>query len=201
MRTAGSLFRNESRLKLQIGTALTTPLSQKNTIQGCIKFPINSSLVNFFSVRETVRAGDYATYNLSKGWRHRVTINKRLIYASSIKSLLLKYWQNSECELPILYGVKLRLKGKTLRIRRLIRRRYFFKIGTSHPSTTYLQYGVFMRHKTKQKMKTWSYSHKLARKNAMQFNSLKKINIYHGRGVRPVRFLLFKKEGKVSAYR
>lgn len=121
---------------------------------------------------------------------------------SGFKAALIANWQNPKvCNVPSMHGVKMRLKGKTIYIHRKYKRMYFFKVGKSHPAIMQLMYGVFFKHKQKQRIKTWSYSYKLARANAMRFYDVKRTNIYHGRGVRPVRFLLFKKEGKVSAYR
>jgi hypothetical protein len=52
---------------------------------------------------------------------------------------------------PLVWGLRFRLKGKTMRIRRIMRRHYLLRIGTAHPSTSAVLFGISFRHTAKQK--------------------------------------------------
>jgi hypothetical protein len=62
------------------------------------------------------------------------------------------------CITPLVWGLRFRLKGKTMRIRRIMRRYYLLRIGTSHPSTASVLFGIRFRHTAKQKQSAWSTS-------------------------------------------
>lgn len=101
---------------------------------------------------------------------------------------------------PFLLGSRLKFKGKTIRGRRLFEKNYMFRVGTTHPALAKVEYGVFIKLTAKQKMVSWSFSQKALISNNINFMSLKKPNLYHGRGIRPTRLSLFWKAGKVSEY-
>jgi ribosomal protein L6P/L9E len=98
-------------------------------------------------------------------------------------------------------ATKMKLKGKTLRWRRLYSHSYLLKLGVSHPTRAAIRYGVFGRIISKQKLALWGFSQILISQTAKNLSKLKPLNIYHGRGVRTTRAVIFRKAGKVSSYR
>jgi len=88
---------------------------------------------------------------------------------------------------PMLRGVRMRFKGKTIRARRILWRQYTFKVGLSHPTVAFLSFGVGCRMRLKQRMVLWSFSLHNIRSSTARFKKLKRINLYHARGIRCVR--------------
>lgn len=88
-----------------------------------------------------------------------------------------------------------------MRSKRVYRRYISFKVGKSHPAISHVLYSISLKRTNKQKFTMWSFSKKVLLENVTSFRDQKYPNLYHGRGIRPVRMKLFWKEGKVSAYR
>jgi len=103
--------------------------------------------------------------------------------------------------LPILRGIRLRFKGKTLKAKRTSLKSYWFKLGWSHITVSSLSFGVSSKIRSKQRLVFWSYSRLALRLSASRFCSLKPTNLYHARGIRCSRTKRLFKEGKVSTYR
>ena len=103
--------------------------------------------------------------------------------------------------IPFLKGLRIKFKGKTIRTRKLTYFTYTFRVGQSHPSLASLRYGVRSFLYKKQRLKLWSYSNNLLFETKEKMSALKPINLYHGRGVRAAKRFVFRKAGKVSAYR
>lgn len=96
--------------------------------------------------------------------------------------------------------LKFKLKGKTLKFKRLSKLLFTFKFGITHSICSWLDYGTHFKKKAKQKFFFFGYSSKLLNENSRNFIKLKKPNIYHWRGIRLVRTLMYRKAGKVSEY-
>lgn len=102
---------------------------------------------------------------------------------------------------PILRGVRLRFKGKTLKAKRTALKSYWFKLGWSHLTVSSLSFGVSSKIRSKQRLVFWSYSRISLLMSSVRFCSLKPTNLYHARGIRCNRTKRLFKEGKVSTYR
>lgn len=126
----------------------------------------------------------------------------RIFFNNSIGKKLIKNAKTVFENIFILFVkvIKLKLKGKTLRIKKFNEYTIFFKFGITHPSVDFLKFNSLFKKKGKQKFFLFNYSDKILRENAKSFCSLKPYNIYHGRGIRMVRIRLYRKAGKVSEY-
>lgn len=97
--------------------------------------------------------------------------------------------------------IKMKLKGKTLRFKRLSRYFFFFKFGVTHPSCSLLYAGTYFKRKGKQKFWLFGYNKFVLLFTAKYFIYWKPSNLYHWRGIRLVRTIMRRKAGKVSEYR
>jgi hypothetical protein len=70
-------------------------------------------------------------------------------------------------------------------------KRYLLRIGTAHPSTSIVPFGVSFRHTAKQKQSAWGLSWSLVTSYVTYVSKHKYPNLYHGRGLRPSRLALF----------
>ena len=114
--------------------------------------------------------------------------------------ILLNKYLNLKLINNFLKILKFKLKGKTLKFKRLGSFLFTFRFGITHSICSWLDYGNFFKKKAKQKFFFFGYSSKNLIKNSKYFIKLKKPNIYHWRGIRVVRTLMFRKAGKVSEY-
>lgn len=124
------------------------------------------------------------------------------VFATNTNTKLLKHCKPFFQNIFILLVkvVKLKLKGKTLRIKKFNNYTIFFKFGITHPAIDFLTFNTRFKKKGKQKFFLFNYSQQNLIENAKSFCSLKPYNIYHGRGIRMVRIKLYRKAGKVSEY-
>lgn len=103
--------------------------------------------------------------------------------------------------LPIPRGLRVRFKGKTLKAKKTSKKCYWFNLGWSHLTESFINYGVCSKIRSKQRLVFWSYSKRSLDLTASRFCSLKPTNLYHARGIRRSRTRRLFKDGKVSTYR
>jgi hypothetical protein len=127
--------------------------------------------------------------------------NKNIIYTNFFFFLNFKlfYFKNYYFNF-ILKIIKFKLKGKTLKYRRITKSNILFKVGLTHVVNCWLLFTIFFKKKGKQKFFFFSYNLKLLLLNAKNFIKWKKPNLYHWRGIRINRMLMYRKAGKVSEY-
>jgi len=97
----------------------------------------------------------------------------------------------SHIHLPLIRGIRVRYKGKTIRSVRCFRKQILFKVGKSHPAMGKIFTNVYVKKTNKQRLTVWSYSLTLLRETVYNFRDQKYPNLYHGRGIRPNRMKLF----------
>jgi len=100
----------------------------------------------------------------------------------------------------ILKIIKFKLKGKTLKYKRISSSNIIFKFGLTHVINCWLLWTIYLKKKGKQKFFFFSYSFKILLLNSKLCIRWKKPNIYHWRGIRSSRMLMYRKAGKVSEY-
>lgn len=103
--------------------------------------------------------------------------------------------------LPIPRGLRVRFKGKTLKAKKTSKKCYWFNLGWSHLTESFINYGVCSKIRNKQRLVFWSYCKRSLGLTADRFCSLKPTNLYHARGIRRSRTRRLFKDGKVSSYR
>ena len=120
---------------------------------------------------------------------------------SSTKSLILKnrfLLNYNYFDLP--KSVKIKLKGKTLKFKRLTRYFITFKCGVTHPVASWLSYATLFKKKSKQKFRIFGYSLSYLLNCSRKLTSWKRYNIYHWRGILLCRTRRYRKKGIVSTY-
>lgn len=100
----------------------------------------------------------------------------------------------------ILKIIKFKLKGKTLKYKRISKNNLIFKFGLTHVINCWLLFTTYLKKKGKQKFFFFSYSIKILLLNSRLTIKWKNPNIYHWRGIRMTRMLMYRKAGKVSEY-
>lgn len=81
--------------------------------------------------------------------------------------------------LPLLVILKIRLKGKTMRIRKMSKYIFFFKAGKTHLIRSYIKYGTMLKKKSKQKYFFFGHSLSCLMFSYKSFSYWKEYNIYH----------------------
>ncbi len=142
----------------------------------------------------------HTTHTLAQ-WRKISTLGSSLIGHSYSRTQGNSLNEKIIKNIPILRGVRLRFKGKTLKAKRTALKSYWFKLGWSHQTISFLNFGVSSKIRGKQRLVFWSYSRLALHLSAVRFCLLKPTNLYHARGIRCSRTRRLFKEGKVSTYR
>lgn len=132
---------------------------------------------------------NYNTYN-------KILVNDYI--GNALTNNLVNYYYSFVFSLRVL---KLKLKGKTLRFKRLGSYFFYFKFGITHPSCSILHCGSYFKRKGKQKFSLFGYNKYTLLFTAKYFIYWKPSNLYHWRGIRLVRTFMRRKAGKVSEYR
>lgn len=127
--------------------------------------------------------------------KYKIMTNCKLSSCFSISTFFKHYTY-----LNIIKILKLKLKGKTLRIKKYFHATIYFKVGKTHPSLSFIFFNVFFKKKAKQKFFFFGYCYWSLFWNMREFSKWKRYNIYHWRGIRPVRTTMIRKDGKVSEY-
>ena len=102
--------------------------------------------------------------------------------------------------LPVLKIIKMRLKGKTLKFKKVNIATFYLKFGKTHPIFAFDMFNSFLKKRSKQKFFLYGYSKINLIETFKSFSYWKPYNIYHWRGVRRFPAIMVRKDGKVSEY-
>jgi hypothetical protein len=102
--------------------------------------------------------------------------------------------------LPLLKVIKMRLKGKTLKFKKVSLLTFYLKFGKTHPILAFDMFNSFLKKRAKQKFFLYGYAKFNLIMTFKSFSYWKPYNIYHWRGVRRFPSKMIRKDGKVSEY-
>ena len=125
-----------------------------------------------------------------------VSSSDTLTYSNTVTRMGRQYFSF----FPTLKTLKMRLKGKTMKFKKVNAITFFLKFGKTHPTLAFSFFNSFLKKRSKQRFYAYGFCKLSLITTFKSFFFWKPYNIYHWRGVRRLPTVMVRKDGKVSEY-